>query len=60
MGVHVCKHMHILKGWCGGGGGGGGGYGSCAFAVEMRISCTNPQKFISVFRTCLCASAGGA
>ena len=27
-----------------------------AFAVEMRLSCTNPRKPISVYRTCLCAA----
>ena len=32
-----------------------GGRGSSALAVEMLPSCTNPRKFISVYRTCLCA-----
>ena len=36
------------------------GRGSGALAVEMCLSCTNPRKFISVYRTCLCAGAGGA
>ena len=36
-----------------------GGRGSSALAVEMLPSCTNPRKFISVYRTCLCAYAGG-
>ena len=32
-----------------------GGRGSGALAVEMRLSCTNPRKFTSVYRTSLCA-----
>ena len=34
--------------------------GRGALAVEMRLSCTNRQNFISVCRTCLCAGVGGA
>ena len=35
------------------------GRGSGALAVDVRLSCTNPRKSISVCRTYLCAGAGG-
>ena len=50
--VYTCVYICIYW-WAG-----AGGHGSGAFAVEMHLSCTNPQKFITVYRTCLCAGAG--